>query len=781
MIYVCGQQNRRELVLGAPGVNGIDYLEVLGDPGCGTQLAVTFLKDPTPLALSGTNVTVTGGTPVTVTSVTAQAPTVVVVGLDKTGDFSAYTLTLVTGPEDPDPPDGVDPMLSSIAFSFKAGCPTPTDCLPAACAPVPPGPPPDINYLAKDYDGFRQVMLDRLAVRAPAWTERHAADLGIALTEALAYAADHLSYAQDAVSTEAYIGTARSRISLRRHAKLVDYTIGEGCNARALVEVRVAAAGDGLDLPAGTRFYPAEPGLPAMVHQDDAAAALDAGPGPVFSSMRDATLYLAHNEINFYTWGDDDCCLPAGATEATLAGNIKTLAAGAMLIFEEVLGPVTGAPEDADPAHRWAVMLCCVSFTDHKQRPLTDPVTGDPVTRVTWGAEDALPFPLCVSTVINETPVAVSVARANIVRASHGVPAPDQQLPAAPLAGRYYPALVGSPLTFAVPDDATSAAAFLTPDSGRAAPVISLTDSESITWSPQSDLLSRTGQDRYFVPEIEDDGTVFLRFGDGQHGMAPAGLSFTASYRTGNGTPGNVGREALGHAVVPDATMPGVITGVRNPLAVTGGTDPESMQHIRQFAPFDFQSQQRCVTEADYGQHAAAISGVSEARGTLRWTGSWYTAYVCVDPVAPPLTAQLSSQITAQMSTLRMMGTDVAVEAAIVVGLRIGLTICVDPAHFAGDVYQALTTVFTGSGGMLNAANFTFGQTVYAGPLIAAAQAVEGVSAVTLTTFTRMDAPWLDGVAQGFITLGRLEIARCDNDPDHLDHGTLTLLMDGGK
>ena len=60
------------------------------------------------------------------------------------------------------------------------------------------------------------------------------------MIEMLAYAADHLSYQQDAVSTEAYLGTARSRISLRRHARLVDYPISEGCNARTLVCVTVA-------------------------------------------------------------------------------------------------------------------------------------------------------------------------------------------------------------------------------------------------------------------------------------------------------------------------------------------------------------------------------------------------------------------------------------------------------------------------------------------------------------------------------------------------------------
>ena len=69
----------------------------------------------------------------------------------------------------------------------------------------------------------------------PDWQERHVPDLGIALVELLAYAGDHLSYYQDAVATEAYLDTARQRISVRRHARLVDYLMHEGCNARAWV------------------------------------------------------------------------------------------------------------------------------------------------------------------------------------------------------------------------------------------------------------------------------------------------------------------------------------------------------------------------------------------------------------------------------------------------------------------------------------------------------------------------------------------------------------------
>ena len=355
-----------------------------------------------------------------------------------------------------------------------------------------------------------------------------------------------------------------------------------------------------------------------------------------------------------------------------------------------------------------------------------------------------------------------------------------------PATGRYYPQLTQSPVTFAVPFIApASATAFLTQDPGQAVPVISLTDSEGNGWTPQPDLLSSgtRGPARRGRGRAGRDGVPAVR--RRQNGALPdPGLTFPATYRVGNGTSATWDATRSGSRVVP-VTMPpfpaSAIAGVRNPLPVTSGVDMEPVDHIRQFAPFAFQAQERCVTEDDYGQQAALLPGVQAARGTLRWTGSWYTAFVSVESAASLLSAQLTAAVGQDMGLLRMMGTDVAVEAAIIVGLRIELAVCVDADHFRGDVQAALMTTFTGPGGLLNAANFTFGQTVYASPLIAAAQAVEGVASVTLAMFSRLDAPWVDGVADGFLTLGRLEIPRCDNDQDHLDHGLFTLALDGGK
>src|SRR5437763_5022540 len=111
--------------------------------------------------------------------------------------------------------------------------------------------PPEIDYLAKNYPSFRQLMLDHLALQVPGWTERSEADLGIVFVEVLAYVADYLSYYQDAVATEAYLGTARRRPSIKRHVRLLDYVLHEGCNARVWVQVQVS---ERLTLPQATQL-----------------------------------------------------------------------------------------------------------------------------------------------------------------------------------------------------------------------------------------------------------------------------------------------------------------------------------------------------------------------------------------------------------------------------------------------------------------------------------------------------------------------------------------------
>lgn len=249
---ICHDDGARRTALRTTDLNGLDYLEV--DEDDRHQLRVILISKLGPLAhrLAAANFVVCGGVRVRAIQVVhvkvctpadSEADDCIELTVDHIGDFSTYTLRVVAD-EDARPTDRLhpdfDPVYACLDFSFQAGCPSPLDCHHDEACPVAPIVRPDIDYLGKDYASFRQVLLDRLRILIPGWNETHEPDLMVTLVELLAYEGDRLSYLQDAVATEAYLTTARRRISVRRHARLVDYHLHEGCNARAWVFVETS-------------------------------------------------------------------------------------------------------------------------------------------------------------------------------------------------------------------------------------------------------------------------------------------------------------------------------------------------------------------------------------------------------------------------------------------------------------------------------------------------------------------------------------------------------------
>jgi hypothetical protein len=346
------------------------------------------------------------------------------------GDFSQYTLRLVSAADNDAPPIDFDPRLSEIQFSFKVQCPSDFDCVNDTPCPIPPAINPHLDYLAKDYASFRRLMLDRISTLMPEWQGRNPADVGITMVELLAYFGDQLSYQQDAIATEAYLGTARKRVSLRRHARLVDYRVHEGCNARVWVQVQVEASADAVAIPAKTQLLTQIPNMPKRIARDSDQLREAMLQNPVvFETVEDTLLYQKHNDkLSFYTWGERQCCLPKGAIRATLNGKFPHLKAGDVLVFAETRGPRTGYAEDADRSHRWAVRLTDVRLGVDPSgglfnEPPDDSETG--ITEIQWAEQDALPFPLCLSAVTDEEYGSAhldeaSVAYGNIVLADHG-------------------------------------------------------------------------------------------------------------------------------------------------------------------------------------------------------------------------------------------------------------------------------------------------------------------------------------------------------------------------
>jgi hypothetical protein len=799
--YRCKNETRRSLVRnttgadGKPVLNGIDFLEVATADQ--KTLRVRFIhplpgqSDQVPSSpappLKRPNIVIDGGVRITDIRVEtmAAADRVLTVTVAEPGDFSTYVFRLVTSAENPVPPAGFDPQLSAVEFSFKVTCPSEFDCKPVeACVPAPLAQP-DINYLAKDYASFKRVMLDRLSLLVPDWTERNPADLGIVLVELLAYVADHLSYQQDAVATEAYLGTARRRSSVRRHARLVDYSLFEGSNSRVWVQIRLKPGRDNVLLKRSgargpTMLLTRLDGVDAVLAPGSSAerAAMAAGP-VVFELMDDVRLFQRHAELPFYTWGDRECCLPKGATKATLKGHYPNLKRGAVLIIREKKGPNTGAESDADPSRRHAVRLI-VDAVNTK-----DPLNQEPIAEIQWHAEDAVPFPVCLSSKTDkehgEDEVEdVSVALGNIVLADHGQSMAEEDLGIVPQSALYPYGQDDSALR-------SARAAMQYSDADIRPAVISVTSTEatgSTEWSVKPDLLS--SQRRHdCVVEMEEDGTAYVRFGDGRFGNRPVpGSRFSAGYRVGNGVQGNIGPETLGHLVTDNPDVAGVI----NPMAAQGGREPETLESARQKAPYAFRTQGRAVTMEDYGAITERHAGVQRAAASLRWTGSWRTVFVTVDRAdGGTVDPEFETDLRRHIENYRMAGHDVEIDDPRFVPLEIEMQVCVHPDYFRSDVMDELLRVFSsrvlpdGRRGVFHPDNFTFGQTVYLSPLYAAAEQVAGVASARITAFQRQGVPGTEALQAGELKLGRLEIARLDNEANFPERGRFRLMAEGGK
>ena len=467
-----------------------------------------------------------------------------------------------------------------------------------------------------------------------------------------------------------------------------------------------------------------------------------------------------------------------------------------MLIFEEVRHPETAQVADADAGRRHAARLQVVS-----EKPTIDPLDGREVWEVTWHPEDALPFPLCLGAVtVDGASLPVSVARGNLVLVDHGRTRSGEALSPArvPLDGRYRPRLAEPELTWSAPgaDDRSRSARASTLQESRAARAAVTLREGSETWLPVSELLASTAFSHEFVVEMETNGIAELRFGDGVLGRRPTpGAELRASYRTGRGIAGNVGAEAIRH-VVSDA-LQGLVMRVRNPLAAQGGLDPEALPTVKLQAPAAFRTQERAVTMEDWAEVAQRHPAVQRAVATLRWTGSWNTVFLTVDPYGGrELDLELEEDLRGFLEPFRLAGVDLELRSPSYVPLDLGLVLCVAPGYMAHEVRAGVADRLTsglrrdGTPGLFHPDRLSFGQSVYLSPIVAEVMSVPGVAFVDLdpvangrdaVRFQRLRSTPAGELEAGVVQIAQLEVARLDNDPSAPDNGRYRLTLRGGR
>jgi hypothetical protein len=724
------------------------------------------------------------------------------------GGFALYQLHI----DDP----RIDPFFNDVRFSFKANCDSNLDCAPPGheCSPEGSTDFP-VDYLARDFWSFRRALLDFASQRYPDWQDRLEADVGVMLAEVMSAVGDEFAYFQDRVSRETALETAGQRRSLRRHARLVDYTLHDGLGARTWLDFTVEPGVH--NLPAGTPAWAESDGGTPIFFEVGRGLAEKAA-GKVYP------LKSARNSLAPHLWDESTTCLFVGTTSLHVDGHH----AADFLPFDD--------PPDL-PTGRWLLLETqpidpAIPVRRHLVRATTvadeiDPLgaalgTSANITRIVWEDDQALPFEMEIDSL---------TVRGNLVPATAGRTV-QQRFGIGPSSPAGLPRAVervgpeGSiAYLFSLPDPDAEGLVWLGGDPRDAQPEIRLATAtfggvswtEHDVWEWRRSLLgtnsSEPGDRHYTLDDGEwrrvvgyqrlggeivhrdyATGEGFtIRFGDGEFGQEPApGTAFQVTYRLGHGRRGNVTADSVTH-LPPSATFPGipVLTfgaSVTNPLAASEGVDAESADDVRKLAPDAFRAvTYRAVRPEDYAEAAERLAWVQRAGAGFRWTGSWLSAFVTTDPRgATSLTADQRHAAEQQLDRFRQAGRETHVLAPSYADIDLEIQICVEPFAYPGQVKMRVFDALVGRPSLLRPPgffhpdNFTFGTPLERARLEAVIQGVPGVRAVEWISIRRRGWFGWKTFQELIYEVGPNEVIRLQSDSLHPEQGSLRLVMDGG-
>ena len=181
---------------------------------------------------------------------------------------------------------------------------------------------------------------------------------------------------------------------------------------------------------------------------------------------------------------------------------------------------------------------------------------------------------------------------------------------------------------------------------------------------------------------------------------------------------------------------------------------------------------------------------MQRAAATFRWTGSWRTVFVTADRLGGgAVDDDFEGSLRAGIEPYRMAGYDLEVDQPTFVALDVELHVCVRAGVLRGPVRAAVLDALSstvradGTPGFFHPDRFTFGQPVHLSAIVATAQQVEGVESVETVRFQRQHdrgASAASGLDNGVLPMGRLEIARLDNNRNFPEHGVLVVTAGGG-
>lgn len=594
-------------------------------------------------------------------------------------------------------------------------------------------PIPRINYLAKDYDSFKQLIESELSFHIPQWQERNAADLMTAINEVLAYSGDMLSYQQDVVATEAYLHTSRFELSARRHCRLLDYRFDRQPSPRCWTTIQVSGP---LLVPGGTPFFCGGSGQQQPVLAEAEYRNRAGGQEAVFESLFVQECHPALNALSVFDFHIPGFTLNQGATEATLNGHV-TLKQGQLLAW-------------VNQHHRHRNQVVRLNYDaalDH------DPLSGNAITRVSWYAEDKLldnwaaaDTQVCGNVLLLERgetlplePLAVTqrygycaahLSRGDMVQIQHYEQQLAQQKPASDLNTAITSGIAPALQILEAIDPIEPKNADLMTEKGG--------DVGQWLWQCQPDFLNSKPLSRDVILE-KHQGSATVRFGNGHFGAYPNLQNhFYARYRVSPPMTKQQGPERINQLYLQQGNDKAIelVLSVGNITAAKLSQQPLSLKEHKLIAPMMHKSRLNLALPQDYLQKLMGRSELLDAHYEQGWSGTRELMNFYLYPRSWQFSGDDLAMMNADIAKNQVLNQTPVLQLfqplLLHIALQITLTQNASAHQTQQRIEQQLTDVMPNS--LLARHRFGFAKPLYASQVLEALSGIANIEDVQITS-----------------------------------------------
>jgi Baseplate J-like protein len=267
------------------------------------------------------------------------------------------------------------------------------------------------------------------------------------------------------------------------------------------------------------------------------------------------------------------------------------------------------------------------------------------------------------------------------------------------------------------------------PSSGYASTVTITVNGEP--WSEVESFYGEAADARVFITREDSNQNTWIDFGDGVNGarLTTGSNNVIATYRTGAGA----SSPPAGKLTVIAQSYPGLQT-IVNPVAVSGGSDPDPAALLKEYAPRSVLAFNRAVSVFDYEALAAQAPGVTMAAASWSWDAINLRACVTVYVAGEPnVASSVQTLLSAEGDPNRPVTVLPAKQRSVTLTMALVIVAGTDSDAIKANLTTALCDPVTG---LFSPPQIGIGQSLFDSMIEAACRAVPGVAGIQSSHFT---------------------------------------------